>query len=440
MFEIFRIEKHATELRGGGRSTNYNTHKSGNLAVNPHNYYHSTHHSPFCIVHNTKIMPPLSGENEQEYTTDKAFIQIPLVLLALLLLVPVFVVELVNRQPVRSRIAKQTRNLMFGVIACNTIHHLIFILSWLACGYCKLLFGAVYITRSIVKGCNLLFLVHRCKVAQGMAPVLSRKWFEKIFPAIIVGIVVVFIAAIIYSLSGMQYVCKPYNDTDLFQICRRDVNAANEDSSTRITGGLAIGVDMVITTGLMYLFIVPLYRVYRADIGVMNDKQLKERLKLKRLLIWSVVLTLINQLSSSLLTVQLVHVSHFTMMLHSIGQFDPVINVWSSWLMILKNRQFLWDICCCTRRSSNVNEQTNDQQTGIIRRRATDAEIRPERTSLMDNAEDHSPQMTNDQTTDSRCAEIDAMNEEMETLRRLKQEKESEVRNLSEINDKMRYL
>ena len=282
------------------------------------------------------------SEEDKDYRMFDAAVEVPLSSAVLLLIVPVLILEWKNKKPARHKDAKLTKHLMFALMSCNTVHQIIYIIKWLLCFHCGYLFGAVYISRVLVKGTNLLFLVHRAKLSQGMAPVLSKIWFERILPSMITGLVIMFIVLTTKSLVYMPFVCKPYDDWNSLHICAREEDeSVNNDSDVRSTAALAIGVDLIITIFLMVLFVVPLYRVYRLDLGVMNANQIKQRRVLKNLLIWSLPLALINQLTSSLLLVHLVHSSTTTKTLYLIGQFDPPINIWTSWLMVTRNRKYL---------------------------------------------------------------------------------------------------
>ena len=271
-----------------------------------------------------------------------AAVQIPLGGAVLLLVVPALILEWRNKKPARHKDAILTKHLMLWLMACNTLNQMIYIVKWLFCLHCGYLFGAVYISRALVKGTNLLFLVHRAKLSQRMAPILSRKWFEKILPSMIVGLVIIFIVLIINSLMDIHFVCKPYADWDSLSICTRETaDSVNEDASGQFVAALAIAVDLGITIFLMVLFVVPLYKVYHLDLGEMSPHQLKQRAVLKNLLLWSLPLTFINQVTSTLLLVPVVHSSRLTKTLYMIGQFDPPINIWTSWLMVTRNRQYL---------------------------------------------------------------------------------------------------
>ena len=296
----------------------------------------------------------MTNENPDEYfdaihNYPSPTVGIPITMAVLLLLFPVMVLEWLHHKPARSRNGRLTKRLMIGVIAFNTIQHLVYATKWLGCINCGMLWGSFWISKAVVKGINLLFLIHRAKLVRGMAPVLSKKWFETILPAIIGVIVIVFILAILYSLRETVWVCVTYDDWYAVKTCTRSSDEKVRESG-KMTGAFGIGVDAVVTTFLMVLFTVPLYRVYHADISVLNENQLKERKKLKDLLIWSVVLTFINQVTSSFHILLMVHSSAVTEVLFIAGMFDPAINIWTAWLMVTRNRQYLQRIyssTCC---------------------------------------------------------------------------------------------
>ena len=279
-------------------------------------------------------------EPNMETDTDKieyrATELIPISIAVMLLLIPVLILQATNHEPPRNRRAKHTKWLMLCVMASNTFQQFSFYFEWFLCRYCRVSGAGWGCSRAIVKGFNLTFLLHRAKLAQGMAPVLSRKWFEKILPTFIWLAISGFVFSIIEVETRMQYICIQYTDWNAIDHC-----VVWNEASAKGIAIFAIGLDGAITLGLMTLFITPLYRVYHLDLGVMNDNQLKQRRKLKTLLIWSVALTLINQVTSTLMLIRLVHESEFTKILWMIGLFDPPINVWTSWLMVTRNRRAL---------------------------------------------------------------------------------------------------
>lgn len=270
-----------------------------------------------------------------------ASVAITLNILVLLLALPVFLLEKVNHKSDRSRNAKRTKRLLYGVLISNVTYHLWWIILLFICTQCAALRTGAYATRSLLKGINLMFLLHRAKLAQGLRPIFSTKWFEKVFPCTIVGYTVMLIGGTIYGVGVYRY--ESYPDTNALQTCTpvRD----DEDDNFEGIGLLAIGWDLLITAAMLTLFVVPLYRVYKTDLGVLNTNQLKQRLKLKKLLLWSIVMTFINQVTSALAVAAMIYQynseSKAIYVVWAIGQFDPAFNIWTSWLMITRNRAFV---------------------------------------------------------------------------------------------------
>lgn len=279
-----------------------------------------------------------------------ASVAIPFNILVLILIAPVFVAEKLHREHVRSNNQKRTKYLLWGVFVTNTTYQVWSIVLSMICVECAVLWAAAYSTRSLLKGTNLLFLVHRAKVAQGMDPILSMMWFEKVFPSIIILQMVGFIGATIYEAAyGQEHHCRSYPDSNTLRVCITD---HSDEDSFRIAA-FFVGMDFFITALLITLFAVPLLRVYQTDLGILNDNQLRQRGKVKRLLIWSIAMTFINQVTSIMAVVYMLYRSggiRSTIMyiVWAFGQADPAFNVWTSWLMITPNREFLRSqICCC---------------------------------------------------------------------------------------------
>lgn len=273
-----------------------------------------------------------------------------LAIIVFVLLLPVLIVDRLNQRPIRrSRDARITKWLMFGVIASNALHQTAVLAKFFICAHCIFLWSSWGVTKAIVKVFNQIFLIHRAKLVQGITPVdvLSTKWFEQIFPAFIVVIGSGFIFASINMYIGVQTKCSPYDDWDGLYYCDDviDPEAADEDSRTVLVA-CAIGLELLITAFLVVLFMIPLYRVYKLDLGGMNSHQLEQRKKLKHLLIWAVVLTLINQVTSTLI-LAVAFPWDFPFLLEKMGECDAVINVWTAWLMLTRNREYMKRLCCC---------------------------------------------------------------------------------------------
>ena len=265
---------------------------------------------------------------------------IPLAIGVWILLLPILVIEVLHRNPVRHKDSKRTRWLLIAVTASNAVHQLSFMFRYFSCSNCELLQTLWGNTRVFVKGSNWLFLIHRAKLSQGMQPILSSKCFEVILPCIIMIIVIGFLYSITKSSFEQKWICSSYDDWEDLQFC---VKA--EGGQTKQIVAAAIGLDVLITISMIALFVVPLYRISHSGLGVMNDQQRRQRRRLRKLLLWSTVLTFVNQATSVLVLIHFLHSSLFTHVLWQIGQFDPPINVWTSWLMLNRNREYLRNIC-----------------------------------------------------------------------------------------------
>ena len=229
---------------------------------------------------------------------ELSWLAVPLAIAVLVLLLPVFILDKVTQQPIRNRNAKFTKWLMFGVISSNTLYQIIHLIRLLICAQCRIIISSYGCSRSLLKCVNLLFLVHRAKLVQGITPVLGQKWFEKIFPAVIIVGSSGFI--FLNIIDNKPYECASYDGWDGLRYCRREGGMEGGDDGFKAGIAFAIELDTLVTAILMMLFIIPLYRVYNVDLGVMSSCQLDQRKKLKHLLIWSIGLTFINQVTSTL--------------------------------------------------------------------------------------------------------------------------------------------
>lgn len=287
-----------------------------------------------------------SSDESQDDTTPEinALSNVAVDIVVFLLIIPIFVFDHLNRGHITSQNAKRSKHLMLGVLISNALYQLLWTISSALCMDCNISNAVVVDLRIVSWGINWLFLIHRAKVVQGMAPILSKIWFEKIFPCF--ATVFTLFGMVITAQTNMNYhfLCVPYADSERLHFCW---NSNDEEYTSKEKMSTALGAlspNILLTTFFLVLFVVPLYKVYRVDLGVMNDNQLRQRLKLKRLLYWSVALTLINQITSAFHLLPVFHRSTFTVVLKKL---DPPINVWSSWLMVTRHRQYLQRILSC---------------------------------------------------------------------------------------------
>lgn len=294
-------------------------------------------------------------KDEIQYTEYSAARQIPLAITVLIFVIPIVILNASTKWTARSRNARITKWLMIGVITSNASYQIIFLARWLVCEYCPVIIASWQCSRVIVKGFNLTFLLHRAELAQGLTPVLSKKWFETILPGIIVIGMLWFLVSVIHGeIQDGQYDCVEYHDWSSMDHCLPSAGLDTFDDSLRTQAAIAIGLDVVITTSLLVLLVIPLCRVYKLNLGEMNTSQLRQRKKLQDMLVWSIAMTFINQVSSTLTLAPVFSEdpSDFPFGVWLIGQCDPAINVWSAWLMVTRNRihlQRLMPCECCAR-------------------------------------------------------------------------------------------
>jgi len=248
-----------------------------------------------------------------------------------------------------SRKAQKTKILMRAVIFGTTFVGAQNLVRYTACLQCRdYILPLQYNSTVINKGLQSLFLIHRANLVQGMAPVMSKKWFEKILPRCMYGTIILFMVVYTKTALETQLSCERYIDESPFRFC-----AATGGSGSRISIIVGVIVNTLMVVFFVSLFAIPLYRTSTADIGQLNDKQKRSRNKLKRILIWSVVMTAINQLTTALLIVATLVRNEWVFVFM---RMDDAINVWTSWAMIKRNRQTLNIIC------RRMQAQTSDQR------------------------------------------------------------------------------
>ena len=274
-----------------------------------------------------------------------ASISVTFEIFLLLLVLPVFVLLICSRKQYRSREAKRTQRLMLAVLLSNCACQVTWILLFSSCMHCVWTAASIVNARTIQRGINLLFLIHRAKLVQGMAPIVSVIWFNTILPAIVVVWTIVFL--IIGTINSMDrpWRCVSYIESETFEWCWDMETEFGRRDMIAVYVGLSF--DLLMTAFLMVLFSVPLYQVNQTNLGIMNENQVRHRKKLQSLLIWSVILTFVNQISSILFSSIAFGRSQWILLLFVIGKFDPPVNVWTSWLMITRNREYLHHVCCC---------------------------------------------------------------------------------------------
>ena len=263
----------------------------------------------------------------------------------LMLIVPVIVLDCLNNASKSTkRDAKTTASLMNAVMISCTIFQSATILRYMLCLDCTVIICAFYHSRTIMKGINWWFLVHRVRLAQSglMDPFFSKKWFTRIIPGILLLISSGLLVSTTISSVDSEYFCQNYTDTDLLHRCWPRGGLRNISNEQKMLIGIGLCLDVVITVLLLGLFVVPLYRIsHTLKLGMLNANQSQQRIKVQGYLRWSVLLTLINQVTSMFLLLPLLHLSGMTLLLWTVGKLDAPTNVWTSWLMITRNRHYL---------------------------------------------------------------------------------------------------
>lgn len=279
-----------------------------------------------------------------------AWTDVSVPILVFLLIIPVLVIEWLNRKDGRtSRKARRTQCLLVSVFVSSAIFASASLVLSTVCWHCTGQIALWFFIMFIMRAINLAYLVHRAKLAQGMQPVLGRKCFEKILP---ICMPLPFFLAGIRCAQRIYFVmdarCVAYIDSEIFHHCW-DIDSFVNIKEERMAYIVMVVINFLLTAFLLTLFVVPLYRVYRSELGSLNENQKRQRLKLRNLLIWSVALTFINQVTSTLHAIYIFGGSPLILALWTISKFDPAINVWTSWLMITRNRLYLRRLgfrCC----------------------------------------------------------------------------------------------
>lgn len=311
------------------------------------------------------------GDSNEPNPNQTASFFVTLEVIVLLSFLPVVLLDLRSRKVNRSQDAKRTKLLMIAVFVSNFVFQAIFMMHNTACFDCNIENSILVATRHATKGINFLFLIHRANIVQGMSPILGKVWFEKILPAVAVLFTLGYTISTTRDIMMLKIECNAYADTDTLKTCvwHRDDQEERVLERIHLWAWFGIALDGVIVTFLIILFIVPLYRVYRQDLGHMNSNQLRQRKKVWRLLVWSVVLTFMNQVSTTAGAMFLVvDLQPYPLLILPIGfaaKFDPSINVWTSWLMVNRNRSYLQSVCCCGGTTSSRRQSQQIQSRGM---------------------------------------------------------------------------
>ena len=284
-----------------------------------------------------------------------------ILVIVLLLIIILFILEKVGNKVDTSSNGKRTNRLMIGVIIANATFTSSHLLYETMCLHCPVQYVLMMNTRWIMRWFNWLFLIHRAKLAQGMTPILSKKWFTKILPTIISFFTVLFLFMSTFHGLQKETMCRTYTSIGMdIEHCSLSDGYDGAIGALKAFAVFIVGFDLIITVFLLTMFVVPLYRVYSTDLGALNSNQLRQRRKLRTLLIWSVTMCFINQITSTFFVLPGLADTPVIWVLFDIGRFDPAINVCSLWLMITRNRKYLRKVfnCTCCRSDSSEHIKT----------------------------------------------------------------------------------
>ena len=185
------------------------------------------------------------------------------------------------------------------------------------------------------RGINVLFFVYRAKSVQGPNPVLSQKWFTKYIPFVVC------------TYYGIGFIAVGFTINPNWIICVSNEFSYQSGAVLSVLMWLHFAVELSISAVVTFLFVVPLWRVYRAGSNANHEQQQRSMRVLKDALKYAVVLTAINLLSSNNLTLGFQcfgddHPAVWKFM----GAFDPVINIVTTIMLFKRNRVLLWKIFC----------------------------------------------------------------------------------------------
>ena len=213
------------------------------------------------------------------------------------------------------------------------------ILTSFSCWYSVIswtVFAEIYI---ISRAINILFFVYRAKCVQGPNPVLSDKWFTKYIP----GFVCTF-----YGISCVVGAYDIPTNPDVV-VCVTN-QFSYRVAAISMMAWLYFALELAITVVITFLFVVPLWRLYKAGSDSSRDvynadisqKQRRSRKLLEDALKYGLVLTAVNLLSSNIRVIGDHLYGDNVVAFAYLSLFDPVINMGSTIMLFKENRLLLW--------------------------------------------------------------------------------------------------
>ena len=200
----------------------------------------------------------------------------------------------------------------------------------------------------ISRGINALFFVYRAGCVQGPNPVLSEKWFTKYIPRFLY---------IYYGFFCIATAHHTPTNPNIIICVSNQFSYRNFGDSITLATWVYLGLELSITAFITFLFVAPLWRVYRAGYNAnISVQQRRSRTALKDALRYGVLLTAVNFLSSNFVSMVGDILSGNNSRPFSL--FDPLINMGSTMLLFKENRVSLWkmfnwihhgmvQMCCC---------------------------------------------------------------------------------------------
>ena len=172
------------------------------------------------LISCAKLSDNLDMDPDDRSLNERSAEHVSIQVVVLSLIVALCILERMNYKVDRTSNGRRTKLLMIAVIISNALFALSTLANNTMCLYCPAQGAVMMDTRWVMKWFNWLFLIHRAKLAQGMTPILSKKWFNKIVPGIITLLVVfVMLNMTASALQHEGWFCGTYSDNDDIQAC-----------------------------------------------------------------------------------------------------------------------------------------------------------------------------------------------------------------------------
>ncbi|ETO36653.1 hypothetical protein RFI_00408 [Reticulomyxa filosa] len=207
---------------------------------------------------------------------------------------------------------------------------------------------------------SLLFLLQRAKLAHTMTPLFSDKYFNKIFPSIVVIIWLVLCGSLVTTPGKPGHLVR--NSSGQAGLSNSHCEA-NKVKQSRITFLIGAGVITVVVAFFVSLFLYPICKLMNTKKELLCDAITVSRTQFKQVLFWSLLLSTVS-LFISLLTMTVWPL--YEQYLFFVPHLDYFFDSFCTFLLLGRNRAFLGDICCCFCANRN-----SDQKNSSIMKRKT---------------------------------------------------------------------